>query len=344
MTRKVSMQTIADALGLSKYAVSQAITGKPGIKEETRQRILAMAKSLGYTYRPLSSASSSGETSSPPKDSHFILAYISGSHQHEPSFWSRVLDGIRHGCAAYSLQQVVVPLTEEEHAEVRFPTFLTKETCAGILLVGPFAVDTILSIKRMDLPAVLVDHHLPMADLDAVVNANLDSAHTLGLRLLEQGCKTIHFLGNDNHSVSFQERSMGVEWACRERGGSRAGITFSRMNLPLRGNQHLASFIEGKLDCSELPDAYICANDLIAIELMRLLLQRRVAIPRQCKVVGFDNIEISAFATPPLTTVENHKEMLGYRAVETLMRRRANPGMPVEKVTLSTRLVARDSG
>jgi LacI family transcriptional regulator len=216
----------------------------------------------------------------------------------------------------------------------------------------------------MDYPLVLVDHEERLLEVDAVVNDNVDAAQEVCNRLISSDCASITFIGDDQFSVSFKNRFIGCELAVKDRQPDVNGyqrslikqagpstyptehVQLSKITIPYfcKWKEHLQHYVRKATSTQQIPDAYICANDHIAIELMNQLAQTGLRIPQDCKVIGFDNIDIASYTNPPLTTVDLSKEMLGKRAVEVLHRRIRQPGAPHEKVMLSSRLIPRESG
>ena len=96
MSRKVSIQTLADQLGLSKYAVSRALSGKTGVSESTRARVLELARALGYRQNTPGSTgvAVAADQSEPP----FALICMNQLNRGEPHYWQRVLSGMISGC------------------------------------------------------------------------------------------------------------------------------------------------------------------------------------------------------------------------------------------------------
>jgi LacI family transcriptional regulator len=93
----------------------------------------------------------------------------------------------------------------------------------------------------------------------------------------------------------------------------------------------------------ERPTAIFAANDTSAIETIAVARSLGLAVPAELSVVGFDNVPESALAEPPLTTVDQSVERMGYEAVRMLLRLIEDPARDVEQVILSTRLVERGS-
>lgn len=109
----------------------------------------------------------------------------------------------------------------------------------------------------------------------------------------------------------------------------------------LRGDLADESFVSEQF--ADLPDAYICANDITAAGLMQSLLARGVRIPDDVRVVGLDDVKYSNLFSVPLTTLNQPCRAIGAAAVETMMRRLENQNMPARDVLLGTVLVERKS-
>jgi len=97
------------------------------------------------------------------------------------------------------------------------------------------------------------------------------------------------------------------------------------------------------LDCGELPSAFVCANDSIAICVMTVLMKLNIDVPERVSVAGFDNIDDAAKSQPTLSTVHVNKEALGRRSVDALLRRIEHPDEPKEKILLSGDILLRQS-
>ncbi|SDW90194.1 LacI family DNA-binding transcriptional regulator [Paenibacillus sp. CF384] len=369
MAQKISMQQLADRLGVSKYTVSQALAGKPGVSEATRREVTALAGALGYKMRPV-----------PPgpadevRGARIVHIGLDEHHAKEPHFWQRVREGLAAGCRMHGLtpkfftfgmagnrtaQDWLEPERESEHA--------AASTVSGFIIAGKCPLDTLLKLKRLGLPIVLADHEEPLIGADAVLNANADAGRMACHHLLTQGCKSIVFVGRDSFAVSFRERWWGCKLAMDEsregrRGGEREKTVaqLKKWTVPYGSAQWsswqtalirrldamyddvTAVAKDGPYQPDELPDGYICANDDIALYLLQLLHQKGVMT--KVRVIGIDNTAPGMDAVIPLTTVDLAKEWLGIRAVEQFARKLALSEAQQEKIILSARLVVRNSG
>ena len=113
---KVTMQQIADRLQVSKYTVSQALSGKSGVSELTRQRVMETARSMGYLAPPPRSAGGGGSSTSArsahgqnlDSQSRYVVIWMSRIHLNEPMYWQRVLAGIQESCGRRGWETVVL--------------------------------------------------------------------------------------------------------------------------------------------------------------------------------------------------------------------------------------------
>ncbi|TLS49237.1 LacI family transcriptional regulator [Paenibacillus antri] len=340
MPRRVSMQTIADSLRLSKFAVSRALSGKPGVSEETRRSVLAAARALGYR---LPKGAPEAEAAEPIGGAAYALIWMDPTMQNESSYWARLLTGVTTACRDLGWEHAVV--SPRPDAPPTFPAYMDREACIGHIAVGTLSAETLASVQAMGGPLVLLDHEEPLVRADAVLNANADGAELLTNHLLFAGRRSFVFVGDDAFAPSFRERWRGCRQAIDAFGGGK-GARLRKWTVPYaepRWADGLHATLAA-LGAGELPDAFVCANDHIALETLRGLRRAGRRVPDDCAVAGFDNVEASAAGDPPLTTVELAKEALGRRAAEQLARRKEKPGEQPEKILLSARLVPRASG
>jgi|HigsolmetaGSP12D_1036236.scaffolds.fasta_scaffold00401_4 LacI family transcriptional regulator len=335
MAGKVTMQAIADRLGVSKYTVSRALSGKPGVGRDTRMRVLDMAEAMGYRLGP---APAADEPPAPARAGRAVLLLMRKENRRESDFWGRIKDGIDAACRQAGL-------------ECRFadePAADAGADAVGLVVVGTVPVGRMLAFRSAGLPIVLIDHAEPLIRADIVLNDNLEASRMACSHLFAQGCASVAFVGRDRFSVSFKERWWGCKLAAEDwkKAHPDAGCALQKWTVPYPSDAYgpqLARRIR-EAGPDGLPDGFVCANDRIAMTLIEALRQAGVRVPERCRVVGIDNIEASAGTEPPLTTVDLAKEQLGARAVQALLRRMEHPHAPQEKIILSAQLLIRRSG
>ncbi|WP_068700204.1 LacI family DNA-binding transcriptional regulator [Paenibacillus yonginensis] len=344
MARKISIQFLADQLGLSKYAVSRALSGKSGVSEATRARVLELARTTGY-YKQQNKLPSRSETRS---TASFVLICMKQNHQGNASYWQRVLSGLISGCSEQGWHHLILAPSETEIGRAASPEeaiapHLDWAGCIGIIVMGDFSYPVLHTLENTGKPLVLVDHKDPMVKCDKVVHDNLEAGSTLVRHMLSLGMRHIGFIGDNGRTTSFMERQLGV------RSGFEAyaepGVRLSEFNLPyMEGGPGWLKEMWGRYEAlppEERPDSWICANDDMALGWMHRLQETGISLPGDLRIAGIDNIKAAAESSPPLTTVHLHKEELGQRAVEVLKRRIDRPGAPQETLSLSADLIMR---
>ncbi|SFE74046.1 transcriptional regulator, LacI family [Paenibacillus algorifonticola] len=345
MPRKVSIQMIADQLGLSKYAVSRALSGKSGVSQATRERVLEFAKTLGYGL-----PSQKAPSPAPDAASSFVLICMNPSNRVDPFYWQRVLDGLISGCSERGWPHVIVsqpvsfPAVSHLSPQEIIAPHLDWNSCLGLIVMGAYPYAALQLMARTGKPLVLLDHNEPLLDFDSVNHANIEAGIIIAHHLLAaQKCRSLIFLGDDGRSASFAERRIGVRTAMERYGGPEAKL--QEWELAYEEKEWLTATAERfvQLAPEQRPDAWICANDDIAMQWMQQLQRMGVAVPEQTRVTGIDNVEAAAHTSPRLTTVNLSKEALGSRAIEALWRRIERPGTPMERLHLSATLIPRDS-
>lgn len=343
MAGKVTMQQIADHLGLSKFAVSKALSGKPGVSLETRERIVSVATQLGYfANKAPKNAGRKNEAAgsqTAARETVIVLVPNVRYQTRDSLYWGRILDGITSELERRDMGMVIVT----DQFKDSFANLINPAGVKGIIGVGFISSQLLLEIRSLGIPFVLIDHEDPLIPSDSLFMNNVECIRRAASYLIGCGHRKLQFVGNVRFSRSFADRYQGYRAILEEQGIS---LDQNEELLRLEGENRseLTEALEGILGrMAELPTAFVCANDSIAICVMTVLGRMHVEVPEQCSVTGFDNIEDAACSSPSLSTIHVHKEALGRRAVESLLRRVEQPDSPLEKILLAGDFVIRNS-
>ena len=347
MAKKITMQHIADHLGVSKYVISKALSAQDGVSPATRERVLQAAKQLGYftqknayLQKAKPTAEETPETESRPKQSVLVLMPSIRFQTRESSYWGKVLDGVSLALEQSGLGMVIVTETNAD----RFLNVLNPQGFLGLIGIGLISASFLLEIHRIGLPMVLVDHEEPLIPCDTVFINNIDSVGRITDYLIGLGHRQLQFVGNIHFSRSFFDRWNGFRNVMEENGLAcplvPEPIGMSN-DVPVQSREKLKAWLQRARMTDTLPTALVCANDAIAINALEALRELQLRVPEDVSVTGFDNIDDALVAEPPLTTIHVAKELLGKRAVEMLQWRLAHPDEPFEKRLLAGSLLAR---
>lgn len=317
MSKRVSMQDIADRLQISKNAVSLALNGKPGVSEETRELVIGLARKLHYGKM----AEPAGKSTESKNILVFIPEYIrSDSYFYNEIYWSVDYRASQRGYTA-----VMGTITDEMQENNEMPTVYGGLDFCGFLLVGVFRTEYVQFLMQQETPMLSLDHIYYGLDLKCVVTANIEGAYYITQKVIAHNHTEIGFIGSYNMTSSIFERWCGFQKALME-----AGLPVkqeyvigdsSPLSTLLSDPQELAVSLS---HMEKLPTAFVCGGDRIAIAAIEALKQLGYKVPQDISVVGFDDIEIGKFSEPKLTTMHVRRKSLGRMAVDLLIQEKEN--------------------
>jgi len=341
------MHQIAERVGVSKFSVSQALSGKPGVSEETRIRIVRAANDLGYSMKAKTSRKekSSGidfiGEKSVSKGTIIILMPNVRFQSRESLFWGRIIDGVS---AALAEREVGVMMVTEGYSD-RALKSINPDGVLGLIGIGYISTNLLLEIRYLDIPFVLVDHEDALVPSDSVFMNNYDSMRQMTALVIQKGCHDIRFVGSPAYSRSFHDRWLGFRIVMEEAG----------LHVPTAGEDPFLQMEEDAylivdreipklISERKLPSAFVCGNDFFAYLILKSLVANGVKVPEDVAVTGFDHTDEERDpALPSLSTIHVPNETLGMRAVEILFHRLTEPDRPFEKTMLHGTVLLRDS-
>lgn len=327
---KVTLEDISTALNISKNTVSKALRGAPGVSDELRKKIIALASDMGYkkSYTP---------SDTPMKN---ITVICRKTFFSDVTFWSHVFYGISHCTSKKNINLNII--TIDETREDSLETFVSINTrpTDGFIVVGTLSNELLLKIKSINVPMVVLDHFNEDIECDYI-----NSGNKIGI------FKAIKYLSENNHkNIGFISNSMSV-YSFIERYESYIRY-MNQLNLPINNNfiwldavyletDYYKNKINQMKKDKDFPTAWVCVNDTIAITFIKALNELGLSVPNDVSVMGFDNI--AEFLYLDLSTIDVPKQTMGQKAVEQLIYRLENPDAPYENIILNTKLVTRNS-
>lgn len=331
--KRVTMQNIADACGLSRNTVSKIFNGRGSVPEATRQLVLGKAQEMGYAQLPGKTVD--GREAADGGSIALLTQHKLLSHNFGAFFITSFTDQICR--AGYTMKMYEV--SPEEIAEKKLPPHLNLKETAGILVIELFDrayLDMICSLKK---PTVFVDGYagsgLELVCCDCVSMENLASERALVRRMLAAGARRIGFVGDHEHCNSFHERWLSYCMVLHE-----AGLPVEKkLSILDRDSESYGDteWLLKKLTAMpELPDGFACANDYLAIHLMAALKKMGLSIPGDVMVTGFDGSLEASVVSPLLSTARIPSKEIGRMAASLLTERIQSPGNPFRRVYVET--------
>jgi LacI family transcriptional regulator len=336
--RKVTIDEIARQSSASRTTVSLVLRDKPGIGTETRKRVWAAARALGYQ-KPAPPPIAPGQ-------GVLNIGLIQRSRRRAAevrlpgvnAFYSWVLAGIEAAARPQRMNLLYATLeVDDDNQPLDLPEHLLSQHLDGILLIGSFAEETIAEVARHGANAiVLVDAPAGSATYDAIVSDNEAGAYTVVSHLIERGHRRIAYVSpGPLADPNFNQRRDGYLRALQEHG-------LDAYPAPMTADNATAATIELLRRQSDVTALFAC-NDGFAIRAIRAAQDIGQRVPADLSVAAFDDIELSAQITPGLTTMAVDKVSMGRLAVQTLSYRLTWPEAAKMLITLRPELIVRDS-
>lgn len=344
MKKKVTIQDIANELGLSRNTISKAINNTGNVSPQTKEMIFKKAAELGYKQFALLSppAEEPRELTPVNREIALLTCSVPGS-QH---LSSHLLDSFQKKISLFGYRLTVYLLRKDTIRACSFPENFNEQYTDGILVMELFDKAYTDFLCRQPIPTLFVDsfanvHHVPIAS-DILYMENYNTTYQLITHLFEAGCKSIGFVGDRFHCQSFYERWYGYKEAVENRKiyNYEDFCILDKDSEPYGSPDWLANRIK---NLPKLPDAFFCANDFLAICTIKALKFLNYNLPNDIKIAGFDNSHESQIIEPFLTTVDIPGTDMGYTATNLLLDRIQYPDTPFRTTYTQTTIIYRNS-
>lgn len=324
MKHRATINDVAAAAGVSVSTVSKAVNGRYGVSSQTVDRVLAVVVELGYESSLIASSMRSRTTG--------VIGVLVADF--EP-FSAEILKGVgqalrhsRHDLLAYSGSH-----GSADGWERRSLSRLSGTLIDGAIMVTPTVVDA-----GTEVPVVAIDPHTGPADLPTVESDSFGGALQATRHLIELGHTRIGFIAGRPDLRSSIARDAGYRRALTE-----AGLAVDP-TLVGSGSYRADAVREAALEMlarGDRPSAIFAANDITAIEIMRVGAELGLDVPGDLSIIGFDDIPEGSKSTPALSTVRQPMQMLGAEAARLLLALMQGETPDPIHLTLPTRLVPR---
>lgn len=332
--RPVSIQDIARAAGVSHSTVSRALHDNPLISPEVRQRIQQLAQEMGYTPNAVAQSLKERRTNTVG----LVVTSIA-----DP-FVGRVVRGIEDVAQAAKVSVFLSVSDNDPEREMAVIETFHRRRVDGVIsataqIWGPYTK----RLAQIKMPTVLINQPAESEQLHSVQVDDYTGARQAVDYLLALGHRAIAYLGVANRQQSNQRRFAGY---CDSL--AQAGIPVDDAWIrvaPASCRLHSDDVLGAQTLLPELLQAGItavfCYNDLVAVGALMACRELGLSVPGQLSVIGFDDVELARYITPPLTTIHQPKLRLGELAMQMLLD--ILEGRPVENHVLPTELVLRGS-
>ena len=314
MAARVRIEDVAVAAGVSMKTVSRVLNHEPNVREETRLRVIKAVEELKYT-PDLSARSLAGSKS-------FLVALLYSNPS--ANYLMGVIEGVLKACADENYHTLLCPLDDDEARMVAGAEALIARSQPDGLVLTPPITDSPALLKR------LAELEIPYSSVSpqdqthgmGVAMDETRAAYDMVMHLASLGHRRIaHVIGHPAHGAA------GWRLTGYRQGLERAGIKFDP-TLVMPGEFTFESGVRAAsalLDLERPPSAVFAANDDMAAGVIHEALQRKVRVPEDLSVCGFDDTPMSRQMFPALTTVQQPTYEMGRIATLELLASIRNP-------------------
>jgi len=328
----VTIRQVAHRAGVSIGTISRVLNNRPGVSEKTRRHVLAVVEELGYIPSKRLNLSTAAVT-------HLgLLNRPMEEALPANPFYADVFHGVEQICHEFHINLSYSSLDIIDGHLRSLPALLNDERIGGIVLVGAIPRGVIESVvAEAQLPIVLVDNCFSECAWDAVMTDNPRGVYMATEFLISQGHRHIALLGGPDHP-SIAERRAGYEEVLQQHDLAPTVVKCAGLDIA-DGERAVVELLRQAPETT----AIICSNDSQAIGALRKLQELGYEVPGDFSLVGFDDINMAQFTSPPLTTIRVDREALGQMAVQLLLGRISAPERLAIKSVVDVALVERAS-
>ncbi len=330
-SHRVTLQDVADAVGVSRSTVSLVLSNHPRISRETRHKVLAAVDALGYVYDRRAASLRTKQS--------FTIGLIITDITNP--FYAELTSGIESQLLEANYIALLGSTSDRIDTQERFFETMRERGADGIILCPArgTSAESIKSLARQ-LPIVLVTRYLPGLNIDYVGTDNELGARRATEHLIERGHRRIAFIGGPQESSARQDRLSGLV-SSLEKHGIPLDESLLATSPVTRGGGYAA--MQELVRQNKRPSAVLCYNDVVAFGVMLGLRGCGLEPGRDVAVVGFDDVREASLWDPSLSSVSATLAQMGREAASLLLKRIKAPARPPQQVILPSRLIIRAS-
>lgn len=335
--KRTTIYDVARRAQVSPATVSHVLNGTAPISQETRERILEAVRTLDYrrnaNARSLRTANSQ------------IIGVILQDIASE--YYATTAAAILQCAQKEGLVVLTIDLHYDHNILKKSVTALVERRVDGLIFVGGTQdEDAIRMAIDAGVPVVLGDRYL--TGYSCVEFNNFETSRALVHALYETGHRRFAYFGEKiEWQQNLEQRLGGYQQGLAECGVPEAdrmllldpALGFAKMG---RAYEAFGEMLE-QTPTGRRPDVVLASNDMVAQGAISASLRHGLRVPEDIAVVGFDNISLSAFSTPSITTVAQDPAWLGVACFDMLARRRKGKENATERVMLHQQIVVRES-
>lgn len=328
----MNIKEIARTANVSISTVSLVLNNKPGVKSETRERVVHLLHQNGYELK--APAARQGVVG------NLLFVRYRGSGrlmEVKDDFFIQILDGVENEARRMNFNLSIANAGRDDLADVLVGS---ANTAAGVILFATeFEPSNVSLLLNCPVPLVVIDEDFPNESINTIGVDNMGAIFKGVSYLHALGHTDIGYLHSTERTGAIPERERGYRAAMEQLGLPVVEKHIFMLDLFMnKVYQQMSELLDKK---PSLPTALIADNDILAVGAMRALQDHGYQIPGDLSILGFDDSYVCSVANPALSTLRSPKAAIGQQAVKRVKDMIDNPGGSAMKSRLCVELMKR---
>lgn len=318
-----TLTDVARVAGVSLATASRVLNHHPGVRPETRERVLAAMRQLNYRPNLLAAALATKQS----RTIGLLVPDISNP------FFAEICRGVEDACQVHGFSVIIADTDEDIGRQRRYIELMRQRGIDGIVFTSAVVDDpSIAELVSAGYPCVFISREVDGVEADAVAVDDFYGGYLATKHLVELGHRRIAHLAGPLRTRPGLHRRKGYEAALEEAGIPVDPDLIESCEFTVESGRAAAATLLSRVH--PRPTAMFAGNDLIALGAMQEIRRRGLRVPTDISIIGYDRTVLADVADPPLTTMAQPMREMGHRAATMLIKRLAGKLNKPERVVL----------
>ena len=332
----VTINDIAEKVGVSHATVSRVLNNSGYVKDETREKVLKVIKDLNYTPSAIARSLSTSKTNT----IGVIVPDINNL------FFGEIIKGITEIADEHNLNIILCDTDEDKDKELKAINVLKEQRIQGLIITPTFYKDTgksenLNTLKNLGIPIILIDGHVEYLDFSGVFIDHIKGAYDGTAALIEAGHRKVAIITGDMNSRPAKERLLGYEKALEAN-----NIPIEKEYIFYGDYKYETAYEITKqiLKMENKPTAIFISSNTMILGCIKALYEEKLNIPRDMAIIGFDKIDVLNIIGMNISFINGPSIELGRLGMKMLLENLNTKGRTeIKRVTILPELLLKGS-
>ncbi|NPV54351.1 MAG: LacI family DNA-binding transcriptional regulator [Firmicutes bacterium] len=330
-SRRLTIADVAQEAGVSSSTVSRTLSGKVPVNDDTKKRVLAAIKKLGFTPNAMARSLRNKST----QTIGLVLPDLRNP------FFSEIAWGVENESLKQGYNVLLCNTANSKQKELSYARVLAEKRMDGVVFAASGDnKEAVQFLTNLQIPMILIDRYIPDMGVDIVMSNNESGCRMAMEYLANLGHREIGMITGNPTLITIRQRSSAYYDFIKENGlpSNDKWIVFGCESFDDGYNAGLRV-----LSTINRPTAIIAGSDLIAVGVMSAARELQLRVPQDVSIVGYDDVPLSRLSNPPLTTIRQPISDMGKVAVRLLVQKIRGTRKKQTSMVLPVELIVRGS-